>query len=406
MCGITGCWAYNDRDVGWHAFLAFTNSLAHRGPDGSGVQHFVADRLWFGHRRLSIIDVSERGRQPMSYADGRYWLTYNGEIYNFIELREDLKRLGHAFVSDSDSEVILAAYAQWGDQCQARFNGMWAFAIWDDHDKRLFLSRDRFAVKPVYYADVNGSFSFASELKSFLHWEWCDGSFDERVLLETLHHPSGQEAGPETVLPSVKRLLGGHCLMLDSKGLRVWQWWDTMAHLCGVPKSLPAQAEQFRELFLDACRLRLRSDVSIATSLSGGLDSSAVACSIAELRRRQTVDHVPQDWQRAFVACFPGTPLDEQRYAEQVVSRAGMHPHYYAVDEREVIRDIETIIYDLETIFNNPLVGAWAIYREMRRSGIPVSLDGHGSDELIGGYHYFVDAAIDEMCGLNFRLGR
>jgi asparagine synthase (glutamine-hydrolysing) len=131
MSGIVGYWAYSSHDLAEAEFAAFTHSLAHRGPDGFGIEHFPETRLWLGHRRLAILDLSERARQPMSYAEGRYWLTYNGEVYNYVELRKELRGLGHRFVSDSDSEVILAAFAQWGPRCLLRFNGMWAFAIWD-----------------------------------------------------------------------------------------------------------------------------------------------------------------------------------------------------------------------------------------------------------------------------------
>jgi len=406
MCGITGHWAYASRDLGATEFRAFTDSLAHRGPDGSGIEHFAVDRLWLGHRRLAIIDVSQRGRQPMSYGEGRYWLTFNGEIYNYIELREDLRQLGHRFISETDSEVILAAYAEWGVDCQLRFNGMWAFTIWDARDKRLFLSRDRFGVKPLHYADVNGSFCFASELKSFRQLSWFHGGLDEQVLAETLRNVVGQECTPHTLLSGVKRLQGGHCMTVGQDGTRIVRWWDTMEHLPVPPSDMAGQSEEFREIFLDACRLRLRSDVAIATSLSGGLDSSAVACAISELGRRGTVDHIPEDWQRAFVACFPGTGLDERTYAEQIVEHTGMRPHYSTIDVSVAVQEIERVIFDLEDLWYVPLVGAWAIYREMRHSGMRVSLDGHGADEFLGGYHFFVQAAIEEQFGRAFRLGR
>jgi|HubBroStandDraft_6_1064221.scaffolds.fasta_scaffold00055_38 asparagine synthase (glutamine-hydrolysing) len=406
MCGITGHWGYAGRDLGAAEFRAFTDSLAHRGPDGRGLEHFPSDRLWLGHQRLAILDVSERGRQPMSYADGRYWLTFNGEIYNFIELRETLRQLGHGFVSESDSEVVLAAYAEWGPECQLRFNGMWAFAIWDAREKRLFLSRDRFGVKPLHYADVDGCFSFASELKAFRQLPWCRGGLDEQVLAETLRNVVGQECTPHTLLSGVKRLPGGHCMTVGRDGTRIERWWSTLEHLPVPPADLADQAEKFREIFLDACRLRLRSDVAIATSLSGGLDSSAVACAISELGRRGAVDHVPEDWQRAFVACFPGTGLDERSYAEQIVAHTGMRAHYSNVDVNVAVEEIEKVIFDLEDLWYVPLVGAWSIYREMRRCGMRVSLDGHGADEFLGGYHFFVQAAIEEQFGTAFRPGR
>lgn len=407
MCGITGNWTFAGRDLSEREFRAFNDSLAHRGPDGFGTEHFAADGLWLGHRRLAIIDLSERGRQPMSYAEGRYWLTYNGEVYNYLELRETLRGLGHRFVSETDSEVILAAYAEWGPQCQLRFNGMWALAIWDAQAKRLFLSRDRFGIKPLHYAAHKSSFAFASELKAFLQLPWCDGALDEAMVSETLGNINGEEITPYTLLPGVSRLPGGHCLTVEQGGRHtVSKWWDTLAHVPTPPQSLRKQTQEFREIFLDACRLRLRSDVSIATALSGGLDSSAVACSLADLGRRGAVDHVPQDWHQAFVACFPGTRLDERRYAEQVVEHTGMRPHYHDVDDTLALRHIEKVVFDLEAIYWMPLVGPWSIYREMRNGGIRVSMDGHGADELLGGYHFFLERCLDALIGPNFRLRR
>ena len=377
-------------------FAGFTHSLAHRGPDGFGIEHFPEARLWLGHRRLAIVDLSERARQPMSYAEGRYWLTYNGEVYNYLELREELRGLGHCFVSDSDGEVILAAYAQWGQECQLRFNGMWAFAIWDAKERRLFLSRDRFGVKPLHYSDHAGAFVFASELKAFLALPWIDGAFDPEILAETLININGQEATSYTLLPGVRRLPAGHAMLVEADGrVQINAWWNTLDHLPQPRASLDEQAEEFRALFFDACRLRLRSDVPLATALSGGLDSSAVACTLAELGRRGAVEHAPKDWQRAFVACFTGTSYDERQYAKVVIDHTGMLPHYQDVDDQQALKDIEKVIFDHEGIYWQMFLGAWSIYRSMRRSDIRVSMDGHGSDELIGGYHFYVERAME-----------
>jgi asparagine synthase (glutamine-hydrolysing) len=396
MCGVTGYWAYSSHDAAKTVFAAFTHSLAHRGPDGFGIEHFPEARLWLGHRRLAIVDLSERARQPMSYGEGRYWLTYNGEVYNYIELREELRRLGHRFVSDSDSEVILAAYAQWGQDCQLRFNGMWAFAIWDAHEHRLFLSRDRFGVKPLHYSDHDGAFVFASELKAFLMLPWIDGAFDPEILAETLEDIGGQESASHTLLPGVRRLPAGHAMLVESDGsIRINAWWNTLDHLPQPRARFDEQAEEFRSLFFEACRLRLRSDVPLATALSGGLDSSAIACTLAELGRHGVVEHAPKDWQRAFVACFTGTPNDERQYAKAVVDHTGMMPFYLDVDDHQALKDVEKVIFQHESIYWFPSVGPWAIYRAMRLAGTRVSIDGHGSDELIGGYHLFVEKAMD-----------
>ena len=270
MSGVTGYWAYSSQDVAETVFAAFTHSLAHRGPDGFGIEHFPEARLWLGHRRLGILDVSERARQPASYADGRYWLTYNGEIYNSLELREELRGLGHRFVCASDSEVILAAYAEWGRDCQFRFNGMWAFALWDAHDRRLFLSRDRFGIKPLFYSLHGGAISFASELKAYLVLPWIDGAFDPDVLAQTLVDIVGQEAIPCTLLPKVDRLPAAHWMQIERDGrVHIEAWWNTDDHLPEVPKSLGAQVDGFRSLFFDACRLRLRGEGPLAIEQSG-----------------------------------------------------------------------------------------------------------------------------------------
>jgi asparagine synthase (glutamine-hydrolysing) len=400
MCGITGYWAHSSPELAETTFAAFTHSLAHRGPDGFGIEHFPAVRLWLGHRRLAIVDLSPRGRQPMSHADGRYWLTYNGEVYNYLELREELRGLGHRFVTDSDSEVILAAYAQWGQECQLRFNGMWAFAIWDACEHRLFLSRDRFGIKPLHYCDRNGAFVFASELKAFLALPWVDGSFDAEILAETLTNIDGQESTPFTLLPGIRRLPPGHAMLVEANGhIQITAWWNTLDHLPQPGASLDEQSEEFRALFFDSCRLRLRSDVPLATALSGGLDSSAAACSLAELNRRGLIDHAPKDWQRAFVACFKSTPYDERHYAKMVVDHTGMIPDYLDIDDQQALKHIEKVFFDHEAIRGHSMVGAWTLYQAMRGAGIRVSIDGHGADELVGGYHSFVETAMHAAAG-------
>ena len=396
MCGITGYWGHSGDDLTWATFETFTHSLSHRGPDGFGIEHWSDTRLWLGHRRLAIIDLSDHARQPLSYANGQYWITYNGEIYNYLELREELKQLGHRFVSNSDTEVILADYAQWGADCQLRFNGMWAFAIWDVRDQQLFVSRDRFGVKPLHYSLHNGAFVFASELKAFLSLPWIDGGFDAAVLCETLNNLTGQASSTYTLLKDVHQLQAGHAMLVNRDGrIRIKKWWNTLEHLPTVGADLKQQTEEFRQLFFDSCRMRLRSDVPLATSLSGGIDSSAVACTISELGRLGKASLAPSDWRRAFVAVFTDTSCDEQKYAREIIQHTGMTAHFEQVDETTAVRHIEKAIFDIEGIFVHPAVGTWIIYRAMRAQGMRVSLDGQGADELLGGYEYFVEAALN-----------
>ncbi|MCC7119844.1 MAG: asparagine synthetase B, partial [Anaerolineales bacterium] len=172
MCGIAGLWNLNGEPVSPEQIRNFIDSLAHRGPDGSDVYIDSDSNLGLGHRRLAIIDTSDGGRQPMSYADGRYWIVFNGEMYNFLELKVELEGLGYSFKTESDTEVILTAYHHWGEDCQLKFNGMWALAIWDSRERVLFVSRDRFGVKPMIYHYDENHFAFASEMKAFLALDW------------------------------------------------------------------------------------------------------------------------------------------------------------------------------------------------------------------------------------------
>ena len=396
MSGIVGYWAYSSHDLAEAEFAAFTHSVAHRGPDGFGIEHFPETRLWLGHRRLAIFDLSERARQPMSSADGRYWLTYNGEVYNYLELREELRGVGHRFVSDSDSEVVLAAFAQWGPRCLLRFNGMWAFAIWDARDRRLFLSRDRFGIKPLLYSVHDGAVSFASELKAFLTLPWIDGAFDSDVLGQTLIDIVGQEASPRTLLPKVRRLPAAHWMHIERDGrVRVEAWWNTLDHLPQPPKELGAQVDEFRSLLFDACQLRLQGDGPLAVEQSGGLNSSAIACAVAELGRRDEVQRASKDCQRAFVACFNGTSSDESKEASIVINHTGMKPHYERVDDHIALDNIEKSIFDHEIIFLFPRVASWVLFRAMRTAGIRASLNGGAADSLLGNDRNVIELALN-----------
>jgi asparagine synthase (glutamine-hydrolysing) len=396
MCGIAGILNLDGRPVNGLDVRSMTRAIAHRGPDGEEIH--VDGPLGLGHRRLAILDLTEMGQQPMSYANGRYWITYNGEVYNFVELRRELESFGYIFRTQTDTEVILASYDRWGTDCQLKFNGMWAFALWDDREQTLFLSRDRFGIKPLYYLSEPGRFAFASEMKAFLYLSDFRPSENEVALRRVLVNDSVLEGTEETLLQGVKRLVGGHCLVVTSAKIKVCRWWNTLDHLVAVPGTLAEQAEQFRELFFDACRLRLRSDVPVATCLSGGVDSSAVLCSLAAINAlgtgRSIIERRTKDWQRAFVATFPGTPQDERRYAEIAVQHATAVAHYRPMSGNAALDELNRVIYDCEDIYSTLPAPIWAIYREMRRDGVVVSLDGHGCDEMLAGYGHHLRTAL------------
>ena len=395
MCGILGVMPA----VSTEPFENLLQLIAHRGPDGFGVWQSAEHQITLGHRRLAILDLSENGKQPMECE--RYVITFNGEIYNFLEIREELKAKGYRFFSDTDTEVIMVAFHEWGEQCLLKFNGMWAFAIWDKQTHRLFLSRDRFGIKPLYYTFSGGRFAFASEMKAlfpFLPELRIADNFDE--LKSNLF---GYEATECCLIAGIKRFPAGHYAYLTPKAtnLHPVRYWDTMQHLVKVPKRYEEQVEQFCELFTDACRICMRSDVPIGTALSGGLDSSAVAGTLAWIAEhdKRSGQRIATDWQHAFVATFPGTFLDERYYAQKVAEYLNIPAIYLNISAGQQISDINDYLYLFEELYLTSPVPMMETYKAIRRHGITVSIDGHGADEMMSGYGHIILALMD--CGLN-----
>lgn len=395
MCGIAGFWNLDRDPVSETLLQRFTDTLAHRGPDGHGFHIDTDANLGLGHRRLAILDVTDTGRQPMSYAGGRYWITYNGEIYNFLEVRHELLQHGYNFQSESDTEVIMAAYDKWGEECQLRFNGMWAFAIWDRRERKLFVSRDRFGVKPLLYVHDGKHFAFASEMKAFLALDWFPAEFDPEMVSAALTNHKLIEGSERCLLRGLKRLPGGYCLTIEQGGMSTLRrWWSTLDHLPRVPDSYEEQVEQYRDLFLDACRIRMRSDVPIGTALSGGLDSSSIVCAMHHIRQAQPVGaRLATDWQRAFVATYPGNVVDERAYADFVVQETGADAILCEITPAMYLENYESVLFQFEEIADIHL-GPWVVHKRQRESGVVVTIDGHGGDEALGGYPWHVTAAL------------
>ena len=390
MCGIAGIFQLDDERVGRATIERFIGALTHRGPDGQGVVLEDHDRVALGHRRLAILDLTEGGLQPMTSPSGRYIMSYNGEIYNFLELRRLLEGRGVRFRTESDAEVILAAFEHWGPDCLMRFNGMWSIAIWDRWQRRLFLSRDRFGVKPLYVSISPRRLAFASELKAFLR---LDG-FEPAENTDAIRARLAGNAAEHVLLRGVESLLPGYWLEVSHEGVRRWRWWNTLDHLVTVPRNLNDQAEQFRELLFEACTLRLRSDVPIASALSGGLDSSSVVCSLARAQGRRGAERLAPSWRRAYIAGFPGTHQDEASQALRVAEQADVMPILHRFSGDEVREDLDRYLYQYEEIGGLYGIASWQLYRAMRRDGVAVSLDGHGGDELLAGYGLHVLLAL------------
>lgn len=390
MCGIAGIWHLNKKELTNDKLVRFTDSMIHRGPDGGGYHIFNDVALGFGHRRLSILDLTDSGKQPMSFADDRYWITYNGEVYNFIELKNELVLLGYTFKTDTDTEVILASYHCWGKKCMLKFNGMWAFAIYDTQEQKLFLARDRFGVKPLHYHfERNKLFAFASETIAFKKLD----NFNRKINRTTLEHSintfSSIEPWGYTIFDHIYQLLPGHYIELkQDSDLKQEKWWDTFENLVSTPVSYEDQVAEFKDLFADSCKLRMRSDVSIASALSGGVDSSAVYCMLHHLMSSSNNnERIPTNWQKAFVATFPNTSVDERRFAEEVIDYTKGQVNYIVPNYSNLVNDIEKATIMFDGITSTPITAVTDIYKSMRQNGITVSLDGHGVDEMLYGYN-------------------
>ncbi|HKZ42853.1 MAG TPA: asparagine synthase (glutamine-hydrolyzing), partial [Candidatus Hodarchaeales archaeon] len=346
MCGLCGVVTFNNSLAQQH-ILSMNASLIHRGPDDEGyllgdfnsgrsVQASGSDtpsdlelnpivdyrngdfNLALGFRRLSIIDLSPKGHGPMSYANQNFWIVFNGEIYNYIEIRRELSSLGYIFDSNTDTEVILAAYAEWGVECLQHFNGMWAFAIWNVRERKLFCARDRFGIKPFNYFWDGKLFAFASEAKALFQHPSINPQSNDKVVFDYLVYGS-QNHGSETFFHGIETVPASHYLELDlARGqVQIQKWWDIELNSERVSSNEKGDARvktQFRELLTDSIRLRLRSDVPIGSSLSGGLDSSAVVGIVNQLLREEQL--LPKDLigehQQTFSACFEDGDINER----------------------------------------------------------------------------------------------
>lgn len=387
MCGIAGI--LGEGPPRQRIVAAMLDSVAHRGPDGEGLFHAPAGRanhLTFGHRRLSILDLTEAGAQPMMDAGGRFVITYNGEIYNYLEIRAELCGMGATFRSASDTEVILEAYKYWGAQCLSRLNGMFAFALYDTVRGILFCARDRYGEKPFLFSATAGSFAFASEFKALFQDPDISLDIDEFLLLRTAQNPSsGLDASGQTVFKAVQQLMPGEAMEVDVNTLhrRVWRYWQvTPGESADKSDELEVFAE-FRALLTDAVRLRMRSDVPVGSCLSGGLDSSAIVCIVRELLG-------PDAPYNTFTGRFPGTPSDEWEYAHEVNLCTGARAHVVEPTADQFVDELPDFLWHNELpVSSSSQYAQWCVFRLAKENGVTVLLDGQGADEGLAGYEQY-----------------
>lgn len=381
MCGIFG-YIGDTRLVSRSKINACLDSIAHRGPDGHGIKYL--DNAILGHRRLSIIDLSSKAHQPMTYSNKRYWITFNGEIYNYLELKESLIKKGYEFISNSDTEVILASFEHWGYECLKRFNGMWSFAIWDNLNNELFLSRDRYGKKPLYYTFFkNRNFVFCSEMKGL--YKFHDSITVNKNIVSNYDNYFSYESTSNCVITELQRFPSGSYGIYKNNKLIISKWWRTEDNLIEVPNKYNDQVEMFHDLFIDSCKLRMRSDVPIGTSLSGGLDSSSVFSCMATLGRQI---YNTNSWQHAFIASFPGCDIDEKDYAIEIANKYSVHPSVIEINPNKYLDKIYDYYYLLEDPYITCPFPFIQLYEQIKKEGVSVTLDGHGADEIFGGYAF------------------
>ncbi len=414
MCGIFGIVDFEGRAVPLAEALAATDLLKARGPDDEGyllvntaeqavvpcggadtpdalglppARDFVGRHfdLALGFRRLAILDLSPHGHQPMSTPDGRYHIVFNGEVYNFVELREELEALGRSFRSRSDTEVLLTGYAEWGTDVFRRLVGMFGCAVLDLQRRRIVLARDFFAIKPVYYVFWNGRLAFASEIKSLLSLTGVSAAANPQRLYEYLRFgvPS---LGAETIFSEIRQLPSAHYLEVPLDGspttgpVRYWELkTDEQLDI-----SFEEAAGRLRELFIDSVRLHLRSDVPVGAALSGGIDSSAIVCGMRRIQGEDLDIHT-------FTHIAADPALTEERWADMVVATTGATGHQVRPTPEEMVADLDELIRTQDEPFGSTSIYAQQrVFRLARDAGIKVMLDGQGADEMLAGYRTYL----------------
>ena len=379
MCGITGILNKRSGSPDQRLLQRMISTLRHRGPDDSGV--YVNGPVGLAHSRLSIIDL-ETGQQPMSNEDGTLWITFNGEIFNYLELREKLEAKGHQFSTKSDTEVIVHSYEEKGEHCVSDFNGQWALALWDDRQKRLFLSRDRMGIRPLYYAELPDQFLFGSEIKALLQSPDVSREIDPEGL-DQIFTVWGT-IPPVTALKSVKELPPGHSMLVNEQGVKIWSHWELAYD--ELETSVEEAAERLLELLIDATRLRLRADVSVGAYLSGGLDSSFTAALVKNFTSSEL---------ETFSVTFDNPEFDESAFQDEVVDRLGVNHQRVRCSCIDIGRVFPDVIRHTEKPILRTAPAPLFLLSELVNSGnYKVVVTGEGADEVMGGYDLFKESKI------------
>ena len=384
MCGIAGFVGFNNNLL----LKKMLNSIKHRGPDGWGVYADPKNKVSIGNRRLAIIDI-KTGQQPIHNENKTMWIVFNGEIYNYQELTEKLKKMGHKFYTKSDTEMIIHAYEEWGEKCLNRFNGMWGLAIFDSKKRELFLARDRFGVKNIYYYWDGDSFLFASEIKALLQHGLITRIPNNKIIYDYLVHGIVDHT-EETFFKGIKRIMPGHCLIVGRNGVKLKKYWDMPKlnkKMTFSSKNDEKCAKKLYELLEDAVRMRLISEVPVGTCLSGGIDSSSIVSIINRLLFSNAgIRNVIGERQKTFSAVYDNEEVDEREYIDEIVKNTGVEKNYVFPSAERLWKEIKKIVYYQDEPFcSTSIYAQWNVMRVASKK-VKVLLDGQGADELLAGY--------------------
>jgi asparagine synthase (glutamine-hydrolysing) len=380
MCGISGIFNFNSAKVDENELFKMNEVIRHRGPDGNGM--FIENNVGIASNRLAIIDLREIANMPLYDTENRYIIVFNGEIFNYIEVREELLKKGYKFNTDSDTEVTLNAYKEYGEDCLHKLNGMWAFAIWDKQEKTLFCSRDRYGIKPLYFYKDNNRLIFGSEIKQILSCG-VDKSVNDEIIYDYLvfHFIDHTE---ETFFKHIHKLQAGHKFTIKGGELKVSRWYDLPPdNTMSDTKNLYTD---FYNLLYDSVRLRLRSDVEVGSCLSGGLDSSAIVCIMHDILHNEG----KPEMQKTFTAAYDIPAIDERPFVEQIVKQTHSTQYYLFPNVSDFVKDLDSLTYHQDEPYTGATVFAqWSVFKKIHETGIKVVLDGQGSDEILLGYFSF-----------------
>lgn len=391
MCGIFGIFNFEvNSSIDEDLAVSSLDTMSHRGPDAKGTKTF-SGKCFLGHRRLSVIDLREESNQPFCI-DNRYWIVYNGEIYNYLEIRNELiDKFAIEFATESDTEVLLRAYQYWGKECVNYFNGMWAFVIYDCVENNFFCSRDRFGVKPLNYAVINSQFIFASEIKAIIKYFPELKKPNYNVIANFCMSSVGAQL-EETWFENIVRLLPAHNMLVTKEGVTKYLYWSyptKTKHNISFDEAI----SEYKSLFIDSVKLRMRSDVPVGTTLSSGVDSNSIVFSLRQFNDGNhytfTAAFNPEKFDALDKTAYKDKNLiiDEAAIVANTSKNLGLNQEFVKVDYSNLIKDLSRIIYHLESGNSSPAVIPSMQIMKKAREKVVVVLEGQGADELLGGYH-------------------